>query len=173
MNPDPLVLLRSRGYVRLLVLAALIGVPVSAAAYGFLELVTWLEDQLFTELPDTLGFASTPAWWPLPLLVISGFLTAMAIRRLPGTGGSAPEVLKPSDGGWPPVPGSRLIASAVSNPEITSSGSGHHAGVDAKPSASGSSLKSWSCSHETSSRKPYDAADTGMPIRAASTSSRT
>ena len=61
MNPDPLVLLRSRGYVRLLVLAALIGVPVSAAAYGFLELVTWLEDQLFTELPDTLGFASTPA----------------------------------------------------------------------------------------------------------------
>ncbi len=54
-----------------------------------------------------------------------------------------------------------------------SSGSGHHAGVDAKPSASGSSVNSCSSSHETSSRKPYDAADTGMPIRAASTSSRT
>ena len=103
MNPDPLVLLRSRGYVRLLVLAALIGVPVSAAAYGFLELVTWLEDQLFTELPDTLGFASTPAWWPLPLLVISGFLTAMAIRRLPGTGGHPPSEGFKTSGALPPV----------------------------------------------------------------------
>ena len=54
-----------------------------------------------------------------------------------------------------------------------SSGSGHHAGGDAKPSVSGSSVNSCSSSHETSSRKPYDAAETGMPIRAASTSSRT
>jgi hypothetical protein len=81
MDPDPFVLLRSRGYVRLLVLAALIGIPVSAAAYGFLKLVSWLQEQLFSELPDALGFAAPPAWWPLPLLVASGFLTALAIRR--------------------------------------------------------------------------------------------
>ena len=93
MDSDPLVLLRSRGYVRLLVLAALIGVPVSAASYGFLELVSWLEDQLFTELPDALGFASTPAWWPLPLLMISGLLIgagdppAARHRRPPAVGG--------------------------------------------------------------------------------------
>ena len=56
VQPDPLALLRSRSYVRLLVLAALIGVPVSAAAYGFLKLVDWLQEQLFTELPEALGF---------------------------------------------------------------------------------------------------------------------
>src|ERR1700704_4944672 len=37
--PDPLVLLRSRSYVQLLVVAGLIGIPVSALAYGFLKLV--------------------------------------------------------------------------------------------------------------------------------------
>ena len=43
-GPDPLALLRSRAYVKLLVLAALIGIPVSAVAYGFLELVAELQD---------------------------------------------------------------------------------------------------------------------------------
>ncbi len=38
MQPDPLALLRSRGYLRLLILAGLIGVPISAVAYGFLKL---------------------------------------------------------------------------------------------------------------------------------------
>lgn len=38
-SPDPLKLLRSRAYLVLLVMAALIGVPVSAAAFGFLALV--------------------------------------------------------------------------------------------------------------------------------------
>ena len=115
MDSDPLVLLRSRGYVRLLVLAALIGIPVSAASYGFLELVSWLEDQLFTELPDALGFASTPAWWPLPLLMISGLLTALAIRRLPGTGGHPPSEGFKATGALPPIelPGVVLAALAT------------------------------------------------------------
>jgi len=115
MDTDPLVLLRSRGYVRLLVLAAIIGIPVSAASYGFLELVSWLEDQLFTELPDALGFASTPAWWPLPLLMISGLLTALAIRRLPGTGGHPPSEGFKATGALPPVelPGVVLAALAT------------------------------------------------------------
>jgi membrane protein required for beta-lactamase induction len=39
---DPLALLRSRSYVALLMLAAIIGVPVSAAAYFFLALVSKL-----------------------------------------------------------------------------------------------------------------------------------
>ena len=41
----------------MLVLAGLVGVPVSAAAYGFLKVVAWLQDGLFTELPEVLGFA--------------------------------------------------------------------------------------------------------------------
>ena len=88
--PDPQALLRSRSYVQLLVLAALLGVPVSAAAYGFLALVDWLQESLFTDLPKTLGFDSAPVWWPLPLLALVGLLVALAIRYLPGTGGHSP-----------------------------------------------------------------------------------
>ena len=90
MQPDPFALLRSRVYVRLLVLAALIGVPVSAAAYGFLKLVAWLQETLFTDLPEGLGFDAPPTWWPLPLLALSGVLVALAILHLPGTGGHSP-----------------------------------------------------------------------------------
>jgi H+/Cl- antiporter ClcA len=88
--PDPLSMLRSRSYVQLLVLAALVGIPVSALAYGFLELVDLLQTALFTDLPKELGFGSAPTWWPLPLLATSGLLTALSIRLLPGTGGHSP-----------------------------------------------------------------------------------
>src|SRR3954453_94526 len=88
--PDPQQLLRSRSYVRLLVLAALMGLPVSALAYGFLALTDWLQDSIFPDLPRDLGFASAPVWWPLPLLTLSGLLVALAIRRLPGIGGHSP-----------------------------------------------------------------------------------
>ena len=54
--PDPRALLRSRSYVRLLVVAAVLGVPVSAAAYGFLALVDYLQKEIFTHLPHGLGF---------------------------------------------------------------------------------------------------------------------
>jgi H+/Cl- antiporter ClcA len=114
-QPDPLALLRSRGYVQLLVLAALIGIPVSAAAYGFLKLVSWLQDMLFTDLPEALGFDAPPVWWPLPLLVASGFLTAVAIRRLPGTGGHSPADGFKAAGALPPaqLPGVLLAALAT------------------------------------------------------------
>jgi H+/Cl- antiporter ClcA len=87
---DPLALLRSPSYVRLLVLAAVFGVPVSAAAYGFLALVNYLQQELFTHLPHGLGFAAEPMWWPLPMLAIGGVLAGAAIRYLPGTGGASP-----------------------------------------------------------------------------------
>src|SRR5512142_1871390 len=83
-------LLRSRGYVALLVLAAVIGVPVSAAAYGFLELVNELQTWLFTDLPEGLGFASEPTWWPLPMLGVCGVLVASGVCYLPGRGGHSP-----------------------------------------------------------------------------------
>ena len=85
-----MAMLRSRAYVGLLVLAAVLGVPISAAAYGFLALVSYLQEELFTHLPHGLGFATAPAWWPLPMLVIGGVLTALAIRYLPGDGGASP-----------------------------------------------------------------------------------
>jgi H+/Cl- antiporter ClcA len=87
---DPRALLRTRGYVGLLVVAAIIGVPISAAAYGFLALVDYLQKEIFIHLPHGLGFQSEPAWWPLPVLAVGGLLAAMAIRYLPGHGGPSP-----------------------------------------------------------------------------------
>ncbi|HEY6492384.1 MAG TPA: chloride channel protein [Trebonia sp.] len=87
---DAAARLRSPAYLRLLAVAAILGVPISAAAYGFLALVSYLQKELFTHLPHGLGFAAPPAWWPLPLLFIGGVLTALAIRYLPGDGGASP-----------------------------------------------------------------------------------
>ncbi len=88
--PDPLALLRSRSYVALLVLAAIIGAPVSAAAYFFLALVSKLQRWVFTSLPTALGFHGEPLWWPIPPLVLAGVLVALTIRYLPGSGGHSP-----------------------------------------------------------------------------------
>jgi H+/Cl- antiporter ClcA len=87
---DPRALLRSRSYLRLLVIAAALGVPVSAAAYGFLALVNYLQPEIFTHLPHGLGFDAEPWWWPLPVLAVGGTLTGLAIRYLPGAGGAHP-----------------------------------------------------------------------------------
>jgi hypothetical protein len=61
---DPLALLRSRSYAALLVLAAIIGVPVSAAAYFFLALVSKMQGWIFTDLP--MAWASTLNRSPRP-----------------------------------------------------------------------------------------------------------
>jgi H+/Cl- antiporter ClcA len=87
---DPLALLRSRSYVVLLVLAAIIGAPISAAAFGFLALVSHLQGWVFTSLPRAAGFGSEPLWWPLPWLVLAGILVALTIRYLPGIAGHKP-----------------------------------------------------------------------------------
>jgi H+/Cl- antiporter ClcA len=87
---DPLSLLRSRNYVALLVLAAIIGIPISAAAYFFLALVSKLQVWVFTDLPKAVGFASEPLWWPLLPLVLAGVLVSVTIRYLPGNGGHSP-----------------------------------------------------------------------------------
>jgi H+/Cl- antiporter ClcA len=87
---DPIALLRSKSYLVLLVVAALLGIPVSAAAYGYLALVSYLQKELFTRLPLGLGFASEPLWWPLPVVLAGGVLASLAIQYLPGRGGPSP-----------------------------------------------------------------------------------
>ena len=87
---DPLALLRTRRYVGLLVLAAVLGVPIAAIAYGFLKLVDVLQNAVFTKLPSGLGFHSEPLWWPLLPLAVAGLLVALTIRYLPGKGGHSP-----------------------------------------------------------------------------------
>src|ERR1700733_12930034 len=87
---DPLALLRSRSYLALLALAAIIGVPVSATAYFFLALVSKLQGWIFTNLPHGLGFHTEPLWWPIPPLVLAGLLVSHTIQYLPGNGGHSP-----------------------------------------------------------------------------------
>jgi H+/Cl- antiporter ClcA len=87
---DPLAVVRSRRYLGLLVLAAILGVPISAAAYWFLWAINHGRHWLFEALPAALGFTTVPAWWPLPVLTVGGLLTGMAVSYLPGRGGHSP-----------------------------------------------------------------------------------
>ena len=87
---DPLAVLKSRQYLGLLVVCAVLGVPISAIAYFYLKLSAWLQAWLYTTLPDELGFVSPPMWWPAPVLAFGGLLVASAITYLPGRGGESP-----------------------------------------------------------------------------------
>ncbi|OLE38355.1 MAG: hypothetical protein AUG48_02170, partial [Actinobacteria bacterium 13_1_20CM_3_68_9] len=80
----------SKRFAALLVLAALVGVAASLAAWGFLELIHQIQREVFTHLPRDLGYDSAPLWWSLPVLAIAGLVTAFAIARLPGSGGHVP-----------------------------------------------------------------------------------
>ena len=80
--PDPASLIRSRRFIGVLVLAALVGLVASLAAWAFLELVHQIEVGVF--------YDGAPTWWPLPVLAVAGLIVAFAIVRLPGTGGHVP-----------------------------------------------------------------------------------
>ncbi len=94
---NPVELLKSRNYIGLLVLGAVIGVPVAAASYYFLKVINVAQHWVFTSLPDDLGFKGEPIWWPVIPLFVSGVVVSMSIRFLPGTSGHKPaEGFKPA-----------------------------------------------------------------------------
>ena len=99
---DPVSVVRSKAYISALVLAALLGIPISAIAYGFLALVSWLQGYLFDDLPGSLFDGGAPAWWPVPWLGLCGLLVALTLTYLPGPGGHSP-ALGFQMGGGPPV----------------------------------------------------------------------
>jgi hypothetical protein len=72
------------------VLAAVLGVVLSAGVYGFLQAVSHLQTVLCTDLPNGLGFHGAPTWWPLPLLAVAGLLVGLTVQYLPGNGGHQP-----------------------------------------------------------------------------------
>ena len=111
---DPGATIRSKSYRVLLVLAAVIGVLVSFASWCFLELVHWIQQEVYKTLPSGLGLNPVPWWWPLPVLAIAGLLTAVAILRLPGRGGHIPyEGIKAGTAQPADLPGILLAALAT------------------------------------------------------------
>jgi chloride channel protein, CIC family len=80
----------SKRFLALLVLAAILGVVASLAAWCFLELVHQVNVGAYQSLPDLFGFDSTPLWWSIPLLAVAGLIVAFAIHRMPGRGGHTP-----------------------------------------------------------------------------------
>ncbi|WP_426244820.1 chloride channel protein [Nocardioides sp. LHG3406-4] len=121
---DARVGLHSRGYLVLLLVAGLLGIPLSLVAFGFLVAVHELEHVVWHDLPHALGYAGPPAWWPIPAIGAAGVLVALAIRHLPGHGGHVP-VAGLGAGATPPadVPGvvlaagASLVGGAVVGPE--------------------------------------------------------
>ncbi len=87
---DPDSLLRTKDYRVLLAFAAVIGVLVSLASWGYLELIHYLQQWLYKDLPSGLGLSPVPTWWPLPVLAVASVPIAFAIARLPGSGGHKP-----------------------------------------------------------------------------------
>jgi H+/Cl- antiporter ClcA len=95
--------IRSRAFLVLLAITAVVGVLVSIASWCFLELVHQIQQEVFTHLPHALGYPhGPPTWWPLPVLAIAGGIVALAIARLPGGGGHIPA--RGLAAGAPPTP---------------------------------------------------------------------
>ena len=74
----------------MLVLAAIVGVLVSTVAYFYLKGVGSTQTYVFTTLPEDLGWAKEPTWWPLLPLFFCGLIVALCITYLPGTSGHKP-----------------------------------------------------------------------------------
>ena len=87
---DPVAVMRSKPYLSALLLAAVLGIPISAIAYGFLALTTKIQELVFDDLPADIFSGGVPAWWPVPWLVLCGVLTGLSIQYLPGNGGHSP-----------------------------------------------------------------------------------
>ncbi|MDA5282939.1 chloride channel protein [Streptomyces sp. NPDC054904] len=83
-------ILRTPGYLKTLVLCALIGIPVSLAAFWFLVALHELEHVLWADLPSALGLTDPPWWWPFPLLLFAGTVVGLIAKHLPGAGGDVP-----------------------------------------------------------------------------------
>jgi H+/Cl- antiporter ClcA len=82
--------LSGRGYLRLVLLGAAIGIPAAVVAALFLALVHDLEHWLWDVLPSHLGHEQPPWYLVLGLPVAGALVVLFARRVLPGDGGHTP-----------------------------------------------------------------------------------
>lgn len=75
-------------YLRVLVLAALLGLPAAVLAAAFTSAVHGVESLVWHELPDAAGWAEPPWWFVILVPALAGVVVALA-TRLPGHGGHA------------------------------------------------------------------------------------
>jgi chloride channel protein, CIC family len=73
-------------YLRILVVAALLGVPVALGAAAFMSATHGLTTLVWTTVPDNAGWTTPPGWYVLAVPAMAGLLVAAALR-LPGHGG--------------------------------------------------------------------------------------
>jgi H+/Cl- antiporter ClcA len=112
---DPLQLLRTRNYVALLVMAAIVGAPISAVAYFFLKWIGDAQKWVFSTLPNDLGFNGAPSWWPVLPLVLAGLIVAASIEYLPGTSGHKPSGGLKVGGGNEPIDLYGVVVASVAS----------------------------------------------------------
>ncbi|WP_328673486.1 chloride channel protein [Streptomyces sp. NBC_00322] len=80
----------SPGYVRLLLVSVVLGVPIALACFYFVSLQHELQHWVWQSLPEAAGYDRAPWWWPLPALLLAGLLLAPVVTRAPGQGGHVP-----------------------------------------------------------------------------------
>lgn len=76
-------------YLRTLLLAAALGVPVAAAAVLFQTAVHDLTHLVWDDIPDWLDWSEPASWYVVLVPALAGLLVAAAVR-LPGHGGHSP-----------------------------------------------------------------------------------
>ena len=80
---------RAVGYLRTLVFAALLGVPVAFAAVLFQTAIHDVTQLVWEEIPDALDWAEPPWWYVVLVPGVAGLIVAVALG-LPGHGGHSP-----------------------------------------------------------------------------------
>ncbi|MER7043796.1 chloride channel protein [Streptomyces jumonjinensis] len=82
--------LLSSGYLKLLLLSVVIGVPIALACFFFVSIQHAFQHAVWETLPEAVGYAEPPWWWPLPALLLAGLLLAPVVTRAVGSGGHTP-----------------------------------------------------------------------------------
>ncbi|MFJ5548209.1 chloride channel protein [Streptomyces sp. NPDC093225] len=83
-------MLRRPPYRRTLVLCGLLGLPVALFAFWFLVSIHKLQQLVWFEWPEDLGWDQAPWWWALGPMAVAGLVVGLVVTYMPGRGGHIP-----------------------------------------------------------------------------------